>query len=115
MKDRRVIQSRFMQDSLAVRLGGLAANLSRMKSFAGHDANSAAVESMVEESKYFIEWIVPEMEVDKAAVLVEMQVELARWQRRWGEVWNDKKYRLQAAEQSGKWSQHVLELSGLLD
>lgn len=67
MKDLNATRQRYLRDDLTVRLGGLAANLSRIKSFAGHDANREAVESMIEESKYFIEWTAAEAEVGTAA------------------------------------------------
>ena len=60
MKDWKAIRERYLYDSLPVRLGGLAANLSRIKSFASHDANRDAVESLIGESKYFIEWAAAE-------------------------------------------------------
>jgi hypothetical protein len=114
VKNWKAIRERYLYDSLPVRLGGLAANLSRIKSFASHDANCDAVESMIDESKYFIEWTAAEVEVDTAAELVELQVQLARWQRNWASVWADPAQRSQVAEQSSAWSKRVLEMSGLL-
>ena len=114
MKDWTAIQQRYMRDDLPVRLGGLAANLSRIKSFASHDANRDAVESMIDESKHFIEWTAAEAEVDTAAELVELQVQLARWQHNWARIWADPAQRSHVAEQSSAWSKRVLEMSGLL-
>jgi len=115
MKDWTTIQERYLQDALDIRLGGIAANLSRVKSFAAHDANQAAVASLLEESKFFIEWTAGEADVDTAAELVELQVQLSLWQREWDKIWQDSAQRRQIATASGKWSQRVLELSGLLD
>jgi len=42
-----------MRDTLPIRLGGLAANLSRVKSFALYDANQAAAASLPAESRFF--------------------------------------------------------------
>ena len=70
MRDWTAIRERYLRDDLPIQLGGLAANLSRIKSFASHDANREAVESLLEESKFFIEWIAPEAEIDTAAELV---------------------------------------------
>ena len=95
-------------------MGGLAANLSRIKSFAAQDASRDAVESMLDESKHFIEWTAAEAEVQTAAQLVELQVQLARWQLTWTNIWNEPLQRRQLAEQSAMWSKRVLELSGLL-
>jgi hypothetical protein len=115
MKDWTAIRERYLRDSLPVRLGGLAANLSRIKSFAAQDAGRDAVESLLDESKYFIEWTAAETEIQTAAQLVELQVQMARWQWTWVDTWNDPLLRQQLAEQSASWSKRVLDMSGLLN
>jgi len=115
MKDWTAIRERYLRDSLPVRLGGLAVNLSRIKSFAVQDASRDAVESMLDESKHFIEWTAAEADVQTAAQLVELQVQLARWQLTWTNIWNEPLQRRQLVEQSAMWSKRVLELSGLLN
>lgn len=114
LKDRTALQERYLRDALPVRLGGLAANLSRIKSFAAHEASRDAVESLIDESKYFIEWTAAETVVEVSAELVGLQVQLARWQCQWIQIWLDPVRRGQVAEASGVWSKRVLELSGLL-
>jgi hypothetical protein len=114
MRDWNAIQKRYLRDALPIRLGGIAANLSRVKSFAAHDANCEAVASLLEESKLFIEWTAGEADISTAAELVELQVQLSLWQRALGEIWQNSAQRQQVASTSGKWSQRVLELSGLL-
>ena len=114
MKDWTTIRERYLRDNLPVRLGGLAANLSRIKSFAAQDANRDVVESVIDESKFFIEWTAAEAEINMAAELVGLQVQLARWQRNWANIWPDPAKRSEVAEQSGVWSRRVLEMSGLL-
>lgn len=59
MKDWTVIRERYMKDELPVRLGGLAANLSRIKSFSANENSREAVASLIDESKMFIEWTAP--------------------------------------------------------
>ena len=115
MKDWTAIHERYLRDELPVRLGGLAANLSRIKSFSAHDASREAVESLIDESKFFIEWTTAEAEINTAAELVELQVQLARWQYKWAQIWPDPLQRRTVAEQSGEWSRRVLEMSGLLN
>jgi len=115
MKDWNAVQKRYLQDGLPVRLGGIAANLSRVKSFAANDANREAVASLLEESKFFIEWTAGEADIGVAAELVELQVQLSLWQLDWDDIWKNKAQRQLVANASGKWSQRVLELSGLLD
>lgn len=89
MKDWTAIRERYLRDSLPVRLGGLAANLSRIKSFATQNAGRDAVESMLDESKHFIEWTAAKTEIQTAAQLGELQVQMARWQLTWTKTWSD--------------------------
>jgi hypothetical protein len=114
MNDTSPIRERYLKDDLPTRIGGIAMNLSRIKSFAAKDANRAAVESVIEESKWFIEWTAREAEIDVAAQLVELQLQLARWQHQFNSIWNDPAKRTEMIGQSGEWSQRVLEMSGLL-
>ena len=114
MKDWSVIQERYMRDELPVRLGGLAANLSRIKSFSANEASRETVASLIDESKMFIEWTAAQAEINTAAIMVDVQVQLALWQIRWERIWTDPAQRKQIAEQSGIWSKQILELSGLL-
>lgn len=115
MKDYTLIRHRYLRDDLSVRLGGLAANLRRITSASSHSANGDAVAGLLDESKHFIEWTAAEAEVDMAAELVELQIQLARWQRNWQRIWTNPQQRQQIAEEAGRWSNRVLELSGLLD
>jgi len=114
MKDWTVIRERYMRDSLPVRLGGLAANLSRIKSFSASESSRETVVSLIDESKMFIEWTAAQAEINTAAKLVELQIQLARWQLRWQHIWSDPSTRAEVAEQSSVWSKQVLEMSGLL-
>jgi hypothetical protein len=114
VKDRSAVQERYLRDALPTRLGGLAANLSRIKSFAAHDASRDAVESLIDESKYFIEWTAADAEIQTAAELVALQIHLAQWQCNWSRIWADPEQRRGLAEDSAVWSRRVLELSGLL-
>lgn len=115
MKDWTTIQERYLRDAVPIRLGGLAANLRRIKSFATQEASREAVASLIEESKHFIEWTARDAQVETAAQLVELQVQLARWQQRWPQIWLDSTQRQQIAEHSSEWSERVLRLSGLLN
>ena len=51
IKDWTAIRERFMKDPLPVRLGGLAANLSRIKSFSANENSRETVASLIDESK----------------------------------------------------------------
>ena len=96
------------------RLGKLASNLSRIKSFSSHQTNREVVESLLDERKHFIEWTAAETENSTAGELVELQVLLARWELNWMQIWADTAPRNNVAEQAIQWSNRILALSGLL-
>ncbi len=114
MRDWSQIRQRYMRDDVPVRLGGLAANLSRIKSFSANASSEAIVESLIDESKMFIEWTAAQTEINTAEKLVELQIQLALWQLQWKAIWTDPTKRKQVAEQSAEWARQILELSGLL-
>ncbi len=114
MKDWTAIRDRYLRDELPVRLGGLAANLARIKSFSDHPDHRDAVESLLEESKFFIEWTALDAGLDLQAELIELQVQLARWQHSWSKIWADSVQRTAIVEQASDWSKRLLDMSGLL-
>jgi hypothetical protein len=108
------VRERYLRDELPTRLGGIAANLARVSTFSRNPGNKEAVNRLLDESKFFIEWTAGEATVETAAELVELQVQLARWQRRWDEIWEDAPWRMEVAESARGWSNRVLQASGLL-
>jgi len=114
MKNALALRERYLRDSPAVRLGGLAANLARVQSFSDHEGHGDVVRQLLEESKWLIEWATPEAEPDVRALLVDCQRQLARWTLAWGRIWSDPERRTRVSTEAGEWSRHLLELSGLL-
>jgi len=111
MRDPSSIRERFMRDGTPVRLGGIAANLSRISSFYDDPGHKQAILGIIEESKWFIEWAAPSLEIDVAARLAEIQVSLAMLESR-----------LHNGRDAGDlidrvpgWSEEILNMSGLLD
>lgn len=114
MRDYNVIRERYLRDDLPVRLGGLAANLARIKSFSDHPDHREVVENLLEESKFFIEWTAADASLEVQVQLVELQVELARWQLNWAGIWAEPVQRKAVGDQAHSWSEQVLGMSGLL-
>ena len=114
MRDWTALKERYLRDPLPVRLGGLAANLARVRSFSDHPDHCDVVEGLLEESKFFIEWTTRDAALDLQAELVQLQVQLSRWQRAWPAIWAEPARRQAVAEQAQQWSERVLHLSGLL-
>ena len=104
------IKNRYLQDDLQVRLGGIAANLARIASCSTHPHDWEAVQSMLEESTFFIEWTAPEASLNVQASLVELQIKLALWHHVWPKVYTDRKERDKLGGQARSWSQNVLML-----
>lgn len=115
MKDWTVIRARYLRDNLAIRLGGLAANLARIASFSDHVDHKSAVRDLLVESEYFIEWLAPDASLEVQAELVNLQVQLARWIVRLEQDWLDVGIRHQMASLAKQWSHEMLERSGLFN
>ena len=87
MKNVEEIRKRYLKDELPVRLGGIAANLARMKSFSSNDNHLEAIESLLDESKYYIEWTVKDVPVEIQEFLIQIQIQLALWQVQLIKIW----------------------------
>ncbi|MDY6875953.1 MAG: hypothetical protein SWK90_07115 [Chloroflexota bacterium] len=86
----------------------------RIASVADHPGNRQVVDSLLEESKFFIEWAVPDATMDKQGALVELQIRLARWHYGWHRDSVDRAKRAHLAQEARAWAEQVLEISGLL-
>lgn len=115
IKNLEMRKERYLRDGIPIRLGGLAANLARVRSFSENVENSDVVFQLLEESKYFIEWIGRELDIDSAVRLCAMQRQMAVWQLNWASVWNDSNSRKRVATDSARWSTEIIMNSGLLD
>jgi len=107
-------KERYLRDPLPVRLGNLASNLARIRSIATQPDLGEAAKRVIRESKHFVEWAGRDAELQVQIELVELQRQLARWQFKWPEIWNDLERRSSVAAQAGAWAQKILERSGLL-
>lgn len=114
MMDRSRLRDRYLRDPLPVRLGGLAANLARVRSFSDNAAHADAVAQLLEESAWFIEWAAPDAPGESQVALVACQRDIARWRLSWAQIWGDPARRAAVAERAGAWSQQFLSISGLV-
>jgi hypothetical protein len=114
MKNLERRRTRYLQDAIPIRLGGLAANLARIASFSKHPGHHDVVVSILVESKWFIEWTAAELEIQQAAELAELQLKLVVWELESQQNWNDENWRIALSAKASQWSQRILERSGLL-
>ncbi len=103
------VRERYLRDPLPIRLGGLAADLARIASFAENPNNRQVIAGLLEESKYFAEWIAPEAPLDIQEQLAQIQVSVALWQLEWMDGRPDPAMRQHAQ----RWSDRLLKLAGL--
>ncbi len=106
---------RFTSQPLPRQLGALAANLARIASCARWPEPSDVVVPMMTESIQFIEWIAPHTAPQVAADLVDLQVMLGLWRKSWPLAKADRTQRTLLSFQAKKWSDQVLDYSGLLN
>ena len=109
------IRNRFMQDDLSTRLGGLAADLMRVSSSARRPTGAKAVERMLEESQYFIEWTAAELQPETGAALVNIQRLIALWRLAWPEAQHQPTQRTILSVSAKQWADEILNYSGLLE
>jgi hypothetical protein len=107
-------QERYLRDPLPMRLGNLASNLARLKSFTQRPELSEAAQRVVYESKHFSEWAAYDANLHTQTGLRALQKELARWQLSWATLWDDAQQRLSLSSAAEVWSQRMLACSGLL-
>jgi hypothetical protein len=107
-------RERFYKDPLSIRLGNLASNLARLKSFTKHDLMGDAALRIVRESKHFIEWSASEAGLDLQVELLALQRELAWQELKWSVFWEDPCGREQIADRADHWAQRILMHSGLM-
>ena len=107
-------RERYLRDPFPVRLGNLASNLARMKSFTQTSELGEAAERILRESKFFIEWAGPDAPLNVEVELIELQRLLAGWQLRRLAIWGNADDRAEVAQQANDWSEKILHRSGLL-
>src|SRR5712692_9139832 len=110
-------RQRYLHQDISTRLGGLAADLARIVSFAGFE-DDKAVASFIEESRAFIEWSAPDLlpsRVEDAARLVDIQRGLTRWSWNWNQAQSDPHKRETLSNDAKQWSDEVLKMAVLLE
>ncbi|MBD3335405.1 MAG: hypothetical protein GF355_07795 [Candidatus Eisenbacteria bacterium] len=108
------VKRRYLRDEPQVRLGGLASNLARVRSFSQHPDHEEEVARLIDESAHFIEWTAADVGDEARLALLELQRQLVRWRRFSAELWRDQNRREKMAQDAAGWSQRILRLAGYL-
>jgi hypothetical protein len=101
-------QQAFIKNDLPSRLKQLADHLLQIKSLSGQDAQSTS--GLIKDCRYLIEWTAPEMEIDRAVKLVEIQRRLSYWFFHWEDICSDETKLQQVHQECEKLAQVVLEI-----
>jgi len=104
----------YRNEPLDRQMGALAASLARISSTARRLARAGSVVPLIAECMAFIEWSAPRVAPDLGAELADVQVMLALWREGWPEAQGSVSQRTLLSLQAKKWSDRVLDQSGLL-
>ncbi|MBD6621198.1 hypothetical protein FNW02_37265 [Komarekiella sp. 'clone 1'] len=108
-------QQNFIQDDVSTRLHHLANHLSQIQSLWNQDSSSDLMLPLVKESRYFLEWTVPDMvkadDIDRACELVDLGRVLTHWLFHWDKIWSDTEQKRVAQGQTQDWLRRVLEIA----
>lgn len=108
------LHKRFIKETPSRQLGALAANLARIASFSDNPQHREIVSYLLEESKWFVEWIVPGVNLGLQEILVELQIQLALQHRNWSNIQSQDERRRMIAKDMRAWSVRLIELSGII-
>jgi hypothetical protein len=113
-----ILKAQYLTHDTPTQLGRLAANLTQIKALTQAGTEEQLAQDLIRESQFFIEWVVPslnlETELDLATELVELQRQLSRWKLHGSRLWSSQSDRLQIAKHAQAWSDRLLNLAGLL-
>jgi len=115
LKNRDQKKERYLRDPLPIRLAGLASTLARITSSSRSATGGEAVEELLEECQYYIEWTAAEAEPEIAAQLVNIQRLVIFWRKIWVEAQQNQTQRTMLSLQTKIWSDQVLGYTGVLE
>ncbi|MBD2359333.1 hypothetical protein H6G41_32925 [Tolypothrix sp. FACHB-123] len=108
-------QQIFIQDDVSTRLHHLANHLSQIHSLWAGESSKDLMLNLVKESRYFIEWTVPDMvkadDIDRACELVDLARLMSNWLFHWDEMWSDAEQKRVAQKKTQNWLHRVLEIA----
>ncbi|MCM8790231.1 MAG: hypothetical protein NC938_00820 [Candidatus Omnitrophica bacterium] len=114
MKNLNIIKERYMKETPTRRIGHLASDLARISAFLDNPKNIAAVEDILEESKYFIEWAVHEAPLQTQQLFSVIQPKLALWHLHIRRGTSDAPELQELKRKTKSWSIRLLRLSGII-
>ena len=108
------IKNRYNREELPTRLGNLASNMARIASVSKNPDNWKIVDSLMEESKFFIEWNIKDATYEQLILLSQIQRQLAFWQSIWEQIYTNEIECETIRNYAQKWSMELLQKAGLV-
>lgn len=106
-----ILKARFLQTETVEQLHSLALNLTRLQTLASSNTDAEIANHYLRESQFFIEWVVPTLDLNAdlelATQLVDLQRQLSRWKLGLQECWATEQSRQQLSQTAGDWSQRL--------
>jgi len=105
------VKTQYLQHDVSTQLGRLVENLTQIKALAQAGIEEQLAQNLIRESQFFIEWVVPNLNLDTnlelAIELVELQRQLSRWKLHWSALWSNPGDRLQVAADAQGWGDRL--------
>jgi len=105
---------RYKQDPPNIELGGIAANLARFQSFGRTCQKGETIEYLLRETRFFLGWAAPDVSLEIAIKLRDLQRQITRWLITWEHIWTDETERETVLQTAKDWSDRLLARSGLI-
>jgi Fe2+ transport system protein B len=101
------LKTQYLQHDVSTQLGRLVENLTQIKALAQAGTEEQIAQDLIRESQFFIEWVIPNLNLETtlelATELVELQRQLSRWKLHWSILWLNPIDRLQVAADIQEW------------
>lgn len=114
MSSETALKNRFVRGAMPIRLGNLASSVERLGSFISDREFDDTNLQLLAECQVFAAWTVPDASQDAKADLETLQVDLASWQIEVRKGAMDETSRAAISAACTRWSEILLEHSGLL-
>ncbi|NEQ98783.1 MAG: hypothetical protein F6K30_19025 [Cyanothece sp. SIO2G6] len=102
-----LLKGQYLKGNRASQLGNLALNLMRLHVLARQGGDDVVAQHLVRESQFFVEWMVPtinlDTEISSATELLDLQRSLSCWKLNWAERWANESEREQVAVMAQEW------------
>lgn len=113
-----ILKARYLQADRVTQLDSLVLNLTRIQVLVGSGTDELVAQHLIRESQFFIEWTVPdvnlETHLDFATELLDLQRLLSRWKLSWSDLWANENERQEIAALAKQWCDRIQRQCELL-